>query len=263
MNLEDFLSKKCERRDSATCTQDGSFEAWLHGCHYLAVKSGIMYFYKGRYKTYPGRGDKNDRRTVIISPCFQESDLKMWLSAEELLDEKVNKAIALAREAHWSQRRDDGSPYLEQHVYPVAAMMLSEGRLPMTKGDESFNKKKAVIVALLHDTLEDSDMTESKIKNEFGAEIYQMVKALTKKRPWESEFDMVKYMARINAAPVEARVVKLADRLNNVFCLQYSSEEKRKWYLEETVRWYLPLAKRTSPYFSVWYREVLESLGYS
>ncbi len=263
----------CKRMNSPTIPGDGSFEHWLHGGHWLMVKSGIML--PSTYRTYPGLGDKNDRRTVLIDPCFQEEDLRIWLESRGYLNDRVERAIELAKKSHWEQRRDDGSPYLEQHIYPVAAMMLWTRALKGKLLDEyrsafpenpapnfsPHNLKDMVIVALLHDSLEDSDIDENILKEEFGERVYRMVKILTKKRPWEESYSMEEYMSKIINSSEEVRIVKLADRLNNIFCLQHTSEEKMRWYLDDTLRWYYPLAADTSVYYHLWYYRTLKSLG--
>ncbi len=268
------MKSKCTRMNGRTCGYDGSFEDWLHGCHHFVVKCGLMLPFV--YKTYPGLGKKDDPKTVIIEPCFQEGDLRLWLTSKGLLDERVEHAIALAKEVHWNQLRDDGSPYLEQHIYPVVGMMLwiysLRGKLwkeyinyfpdPADRANVATPRRSRdmVIVALLHDILEDSDIDERELKYTFGERIYEMVKILTKKRPGVDKYSISEYMQRVCAAPRQVRIVKLADRLNNVFCLQYTDEEKRKRYLEETARWYMPLAKKTSAYFHLWYYRTLKSL---
>ncbi len=274
--------------DRSIFMYDGTFEGWLHGGHYFVVKVGATpYTYKsgGVYTGIgpdpcEGREDMcNNSRSpdswwnfrcgkIWVEPCMEEIELASWIQAVRLYEDRVEEAMKLAREVHNEQRRDNGAPYLEQHIYPVTLTVLRafNQRVPnrrrpikVIEGDK--RQKDTLIAALLHDSLEYSHIKEEKLKDEFGENVYRMVKILTKKRPWETEYDEHEYYDRLMSAPIDALTVKFAERVNNLFSLQYTSEEERKKYIEETKEHYLPMAKERSQYFYLWLQEVLNSMG--
>ena len=138
------------------------------------------------------------------------------------------KALDIAKKAHEGQLRDEGTPYIE-HVLRVARMVREHG-------DDA-----DVIVALLHDVVEDSDLTVKDLELEFGEEIADAVGLLTKKK------DLVfrDYMEAL-AADSSALYVKLADRLDNIRSLEHCGKpEKVSRYLEETRGVFLPVVKNS------------------
>ena len=252
-------------KDGEPFIYDGTFEGWLHGGHHFLLKNGAMMPEKG-WRIYAGIGPdprklEENRNVVYVEPCVLEIELKSWLKACDFWNPYIEEALMLAKELHSEQKRDDGSPYLEQHIYPVALTILKTIKLGYIYASPRITSRDMIITALLHDALEDTDVEESKIICEFGENVYKMIKVLTKKRPWEENYDIEEYMRRLNSSSIHTRIIKLADRMNNLFCLQYTSEEKRRWYIEDTVKYYLPLAKNTSKYFYIWMRRVLKSMN--
>ncbi len=263
----------------------GSFEDWLHGGHYFLVKVGAMmplptdevYLGIGPHPCKGERWDNSLCNVIWVEPCVYEADLVALLRAERMWNERVERAIEIAKEVHGDQKRDDGSPYLQQHVYPVTVTVLRIRRLLRSQVKEyrelfpdndiwrinrcisKNTREKMVLAALLHDVLEDSDLDEDVLLREFGDEVYYMVRMLTKKRPGEN-YDEGEYYQRLMNAPRETRMVKLADRMNNLFCLQYTSKEKRQRYIKETIEHYLPLAAKTSAYFHLWMYKTLKQM---
>lgn len=108
---------------------------------------------------------------------------------------KVFKALNLAQFAHKNQVDKSGNEYI-LHPISVAAAM---------------SKEEEIIVALLHDTIEDSDVTLDSIREMFGETIAQAIDSLTH-REGEDYFD---YIARIKTNPL-AQKVKLSDLANNM-----------------------------------------------
>lgn len=156
-------------------------------------------------------------------------------NADEAL---LNKAYVYAMQKHGTQMRASGDPYFS-HPLEVAAI-LTDMRL-----DDA-----TIAVALLHDTIEDTDATRSEIDTLFGEEIGKLVDGLTK----ISKLDLVSRRAKqaenfrklllAIADDVRVLLVKLADRLHNMRTLHYVPEHKRQRIAEETMEIYAPLAGR-------------------
>jgi guanosine-3',5'-bis(diphosphate) 3'-pyrophosphohydrolase len=171
-------------------------------------------------------------------------------AADEAL---LNKAYVYAMHKHGSQRRANGDPFFS-HPLEVAAILTD------LKLDDS-----TIAVALLHDTLEDTDSTRSEIDGMFGNDIGNLVEGLTKL----SKLDLVSKKAAqaenlrklLLAISEDVRVllVKLADRLHNMRTLQFMPEAKRKATAEETLDIYAPLAGRMGMQEM---REELEALAF-
>ncbi|MTI17396.1 bifunctional (p)ppGpp synthetase/guanosine-3',5'-bis(diphosphate) 3'-pyrophosphohydrolase [Rhodobacteraceae bacterium RKSG542] len=156
-------------------------------------------------------------------------------NADEAL---LNKAYVYAMQKHGSQTRASGDPYFS-HPLEVAAL-LTELKL-----DDA-----TIAVALLHDTIEDTDATRAEIDELFGEEIGKLVEGLTK----ISRLDLVSRKAKqaenfrklllAIADDVRVLLVKLADRLHNMRTLHHMPESKRGRIAEETMEIYAPLAGR-------------------
>ncbi len=150
----------------------------------------------------------------------------------------LNKAYVYAMQKHGSQTRANGDPYFS-HPLEVAAI-LTDLRL-----DEA-----TIAVALLHDTIEDTDATRKEIDELFGEDIGALVEGLTKLK----RIDMVSKEARQGenlrrlllavADDVRVLLVKLADRLHNMRTLNFVPVEKRARIAQETMDIYAPLAGR-------------------
>ncbi|MEP3279718.1 MAG: bifunctional (p)ppGpp synthetase/guanosine-3',5'-bis(diphosphate) 3'-pyrophosphohydrolase [Stappiaceae bacterium] len=165
----------------------------------------------------------------------------------------LNKAYVYAMQKHGSQTRASGDPYFS-HPLEVAAL-LTDLRL-----DDA-----TIVVALLHDTIEDTDATRAEIDKLFGEEIGKLVEGLTKIK----KLDLVSRRAKqaenfrklllAIADDVRVLLVKLADRLHNMRTLHYVPEQKRARIAEETMEIYAPLAGRMGMQAM---REELEDLSF-
>jgi len=182
-------------------------------------------------------------------PSLTEAGLVAALAQEGLLTARVRTALALAARAHARDRRDEGTPYLEEHIYPVAGEVAAY--VARVRPAEA---ETAVLVALLHDTLEDSPtVSAAEIERALGREVADCVRALTKpaKAPNADPATRAQreatYEQAVARAPWAARVVKVFDRLNNLACLPKSSAEKRREYLAETRAFHLGLARSLDP----------------
>src|SRR6188474_3900265 len=150
----------------------------------------------------------------------------------------LNKAYVYAMQKHGSQKRASGDPYFN-HPLEVASILTD------LKVDDA-----TIAVALLHDTIEDTDATRAEIDEMFGADIGRLVEGLTK----ISKLDLVSKKAAQGenlrklllaiSSDIRVLLVKLADRLHNMRTLDHMSEEARGRIAEETLEIYAPLAGR-------------------
>ncbi len=152
----------------------------------------------------------------------------------------VRKAYIFSMEAHGMQKRASGSPYF-YHPAEVARILTEQLHMDYT----------TVIVGLLHDVLEDTNVGFEELEEIFGSEIAFLVEGVTKLSHIKYTSSQVKqsesYQKFIIAVTHDIRVliVKLADRLQNMRTLSYiKSEEKRRRIAIETLDLYAPLAER-------------------
>jgi len=156
-------------------------------------------------------------------------------NADEAL---LNKAYVYGMRKHGSQFRASGDPYFA-HPLEVAAI-LTELHL-----DDA-----TIAVALLHDTIEDTDATRAEIDQLFGHEIGAIVDGLTKidrlnlTSRQEAQAENLRKLLLAISEDVRVLLVKLADRLHNMRTLDFVPEHKRKRIAQETMEIYAPLAGR-------------------
>jgi len=142
----------------------------------------------------------------------------------------IKKAKEFAREKHKNQvRKFGGGPY-HHHVEKVAKIIK--------ENKKSHKLNELLAAALLHDTLEDTNTTEEELKENFGDLITSLVKELTTDKKESKIMGKKEYLANKLSDPEKISswglVIKLADRLNNVFDLQNGSKEFREKYIDET-----------------------------
>ena len=152
--------------------------------------------------------------------------------------ETVKRAYDMAKEHHKNQLRQSGEPYI---IHPIAvASILAD------LGMDS----QSVAAALLHDTVEDTDVTKADIEREFGDEIAQLVDGVTKlaKVPTETKAEAqaenIRKMLLAMSNDIRVIIIKLADRLHNMRTIGYVREEKRRETALETLEIYAPIAHR-------------------
>ena len=154
-------------------------------------------------------------------------------------EDALNKAYVFSMKAHGSQRRASGDPYFS-HPLEVAGI-LTKMRLD----------HYTIITALLHDTVEDTNVTVEEIGKMFGKEIASLVDGVTKLSRIDLVSDSRKqaenFRKLVIAMSDDIRVllVKLADRLHNMRTLHFiSDKDKRRRIAFETMDIYSPLAER-------------------
>ena len=156
---------------------------------------------------------------------------------------RLAEAYTFAKETHGEQLRKSGDPY---YTHPVqVAMLLAETRL-----DEN-----TIMAGLLHDTVEDCDVSLDEIERRFGTDVAELVDGVTKlgKLDYKSEKSKQaeNFQKFILATVQDVRVllVKLADRLHNMRTLHFvPKEESRLRIARETMEIYAPLARRVGLY---------------
>ena len=152
--------------------------------------------------------------------------------------ECVKKAFNFAMKMHEGQMRVSGEPFF---THPIAvANILADMEL-----DSS-----SVAAALLHDVVEDTEVTDEEIAKEFGESIALLVSGVTKlgKIPYtsneEQQIENLRKMFLAMAKDVRVIVIKLADRLHNMRTLKSMPEHKQREKARETLEVFAPLAHR-------------------
>ena len=152
---------------------------------------------------------------------------------------QIEKAYKMASAAHKDQKRRSGEPYI---IHPVSvAIILAELELD----------KESIIAGILHDIVEDTDVTLEQVRQEFGDEVALLVDGVTKltqlsysKDKVEIQAENLRKMFLAMAKDIRVIVVKLADRLHNMRTLEYMNTKKQAEKSRETMDIYAPLADR-------------------
>ncbi len=151
---------------------------------------------------------------------------------------RLTEAFVLARDAHEGMRRRSGEPYI---IHPVAVTaLLAEMNLDAD----------ALIAGLLHDTVEDTDVTFEEIEAKFGKAVRRIVEGETKisklaVRVYEDEqSENLRQMLLAMVGDVRIILVKLADRLHNMRTLGAMPPDKQQRISRETLEIFAPLAHR-------------------
>ena len=155
----------------------------------------------------------------------------------------IRKAFDLAVEAHSSQRRKTGEPYI-YHPIAVAKLVAYEIGLGVT----------SIVSALLHDVVEDTDYTLEDIEREFGETVARIVNGLTKISRLNKEQDASiqaenfrKMLLTLND-DVRVILIKIADRLHNMQTMDAMPAHKQLKIASVTLYIYAPLAHRLGLY---------------
>ena len=163
---------------------------------------------------------------------------KLKLGDKEL----IRSAFEMAAEAHKTMRRKSGEPYI---LHPLAVARICSEEIGLGV--------RSTICALLHDTVEDTDIALEDIEREFGAEIARIVDGLTKisnvvdvNASRQAE-NFKKILLTLTDDP-RVILIKLADRLHNMRTLDSMKREKQLKIASETVYVYAPLAHRMGLY---------------
>ena len=195
------------------------------------------------------------RYDPIIEDCYQELKQKILDAGMNVDFGRILAAFNVAVRAHGDQKRKDGSPYVTHTV--AAACIIAEMAL-----DED-----SIVAALLHDTIEDTDVTYDDIAGQFGksvADIVEGVTKLTRVNYTSREDEQMENMRKMLIAmskDIRVILIKLADRLHNMRTMDYQTPEKQRLKSLETMEIYAPIAHRLGIQWIKWELEDL-SLKY-
>ncbi len=181
---------------------------------------------------------------------------------------RIRAAYEMAKVAHSGQLRRDGSPYVT-HCIAAADISVDIGL------DED-----SIIAALLHDVLEDTDLTHDDIARQFGSAVADIVEGVTKltrvqyTSKEDEQAENLRKMLMAMAKDIRVVLIKIADRLHNMRTMAYQSPDKQKTKSLETMEIYAPIAHRLGMQRAKWeledlalqyldpdgYREITETL---
>ena len=169
--------------------------------------------------------------------------IEVWHTRKTTQDKwMVRKAFQIAADAHKDMRRKSGEPFIF-HPLEVATIAAAEIGLGRT----------SIISALLHDTVEDTDMTLDDIKAMFGEEVMRIIDGLTKIEgisgtSVSSQSETLKKILFTLSDDVRVILIKLSDRLHNMRTLDSMKREQQVKVASETKYLYAPLAYRLGLY---------------
>src|ERR1035437_9323283 len=204
----------------------------------------------GRASRLRERGPRYTRWTAM-----PYADLESRIAYLSEADRAVlHRAYGVAERAHAGQFRLSGEPYVEHPL--AAAVLLSELRLDA----------ETLAAALLHDTVEDTEVTLNEIREEFGQPIARLVEGVTKlgkihvHSREQAQAENIRKMLVAMAEDIRVVLIKLADRLHNMRTVGAHTEERRLRISRETLDIYAPLAHR----LGIWqFKAELEDLAFA
>ena len=185
----------------------------------------------------------------------QEDLIKKIKNYNKFLDpQTLSKAYDFALKAHKNQKRDSGDPYL---MHPVAvANILTDLKLDSA----------TIATGLLHDTIEDTNVTYKTVQKEFGKEVADLVDGVTKISEIEnkvienSKAENIRKLILATSKDIRVLLVKLADRLHNMRTLNSIIDKNRRTRIaKETMEIYAPLSERMGMNYI---RDELEDLSF-
>ena len=197
--------------------------------------------------------DYSPEEQVQIQAAFDD----LMQSTYQKIDKKdhaiIKKAFEMASEAHDGQRRKSGEPYIF-HPLAVAKIVAQDVGLGAI----------SIASALLHDTVEDTELTHDDIYKEFGEKISRIVRGLTKIKRLKHDKDVSlqaenfrKMILTLNE-DVRVILIKIADRLHNMQTMASMPRHKQEKIASETLYIYAPLAHKLGLYNI---KSELENLG--
>ena len=166
---------------------------------------------------------------------MRETILKVMPNADMAL---IDRAVEYADAKHCHQKRKDGSPYI---IHPLAvAEIVAEMGLDID----------AILGALLHDCIEDTDASHDEIEKLFGQTVAELVEGVTKltranfETSEQAQMENLRKMFMAMSKDIRVVLIKIADRLHNMRTMQYQTPAKQIKKCRETMDIYAPLAHR-------------------
>jgi GTP diphosphokinase / guanosine-3',5'-bis(diphosphate) 3'-diphosphatase len=182
-----------------------------------------------------------DEEKKLIQDAYRQLLRSIKSDMDEDDSKMIRKAYEMAVQAHAEQRRKSGEPYI---LHPIAVARICSEEIGLGP--------TAVACALLHDVVEDTDITLDEIEHEFGIRVRKIVDGLTKlDNAYNSESPQAENFKKVLSTLVEdVRVVliKMADRLHNMRTLGSMPRHKQLKIAAETSYMYAPLAHRLGLY---------------
>lgn len=169
---------------------------------------------------------------------FEELEEKIRASEKPYDLEKITRAYQVAEKAHEGQKRTSGEPYIT-HPLSVASILL-----------DYCMDTDTICAALLHDTVEDTDVTLDELRKKFGDDVALMVDGVTKiglvplNSKEEQQAENIRKILMAMSKDIRVIIIKLADRLHNMRTLAARPAEKQRKTSLETMNFYAPIAHR-------------------
>lgn len=161
---------------------------------------------------------------------------------EHVDDEMIRDAFALACQSHKGVTRASGEPY---YIHPLEVAKIVASELSIDG--------ESVVAALIHDTVEDTDVTLTDVREVFGETVANLIDGVTKiegvfKNRQSKQAETFMKLILSMADDIRVVLIKFADRLHNIRTLQYLPREKQMKIASETLDLYAPLAHRFGLY---------------
>ena len=196
-------------------------------------------------------------KPAVLDPdrMFEALEEKIRESGHNMDLGRIRAAYETARMAHSGQKRKDGSPYVT-HCVAAAEITVEMGL------DED-----SIIAALLHDVIEDTNLTHTDIARQFGEPVADIVEGVTKltrvqyTSKEDEQMENLRKMLMAMAKDIRVILIKIADRLHNMRTMAYQTPEKQRAKSLETMEIYAPIAHRLGMQRAKWELEDL-SLQY-
>ncbi len=192
-----------------------------------------------------------NRQPLDPDKMFAALEEKIKNSGVEMDMGRIRAAYDMARLAHSGQLRKDGSPYV---THCVAAADIS---VDMGLDEDS------IVAALLHDVIEDTQLTHHDIARQFGEPVANIVEGVTKltrvqyTSKEDEQMENLRKMLMAMAKDIRVILIKIADRLHNMRTMAYQTEEKQRIKSLETMEIYAPIAHRLGMQRAKWELEDL------
>lgn len=189
---------------------------------------------------------ENNKQITIQEVISKKKEMTKKVDAKQIM-----KAYNYAKENHGDQKRRSGEPYI---IHPInVAYILAEVGL-----DEA-----TICSALLHDVVEDTEVTDKDLRRYFGEEVADMVAGVTKLGKMqfttveEQQVEDYRKMFLAMGKDIRVIIIKLADRLHNMRTLKFLKRDRQIANAKETMEIYAPLANRLGLYSIKWELEDL------